>query len=157
MSPGEENVKEEYTLYYILQDTNQRDPMSEEYKVTVKVISMAEEFADALLARNFTKKEVKRRFEVISIFVDPPDPEYNVIVRFSKYIKLPSNVTEWNHLNEGNDRLNITYITCEETQTVLYDQDLTIDLAWKVVDIGLEKISDEENLPENNDNSNNAV
>ena len=128
--------------------------MSEEFKVKIRVISFAEEFADALLARDFKgKKEVKRRFEVIRIFVDQPDPEYNVIVRFSKYIKLPHNITEWNHLNEGNDRLNITYITCEETQTVLYDQDLSIDLAWKVVDIGLEELQGDEDLPENSSNN----
>lgn len=80
--------------------------------------------------------------------MDPPDLEYNTMVRFSKFIKLPSNATEWTHANEGKQRMNITYHASEETLTILYDQDLSIDLSWKVVEVGIEK-EEQEDIPEN--------
>jgi len=49
------------------------------------------------------------------VFVDAPDDQGRMTLRFSKFIKLPSNATEWTSGNEGADRISIEFIASETT------------------------------------------
>ena len=56
-----------------------------------------------------------------------------VLIEFDRAIRVPSNFTEWSSDNEGSDRFALLYNPSYETQTMLYDQDVTNSLKWSVI------------------------
>ena len=57
----------------------------------------------------------------------------------SKGIRLPTNSSQWTNLNEGSQKFNINFTATEETNTLLYDKDLKIEMGWKVSKINILK------------------
>ena len=42
-------------------------------------------------------------------------------MRFSNYIKLPSDAMEWSSENEGSKRIHINFEATDATETLIYD------------------------------------
>ena len=76
-----------------------------------------------------------RKFESIKVYIDTLDYKGLMDVRFSRHIRLPSNMTDWTNTNLGNQRINIEFLKSENTQSFEYDTDTSIIMAWKVYDV----------------------
>lgn len=93
----------------------------------------------------FLEEKVKEREaqilqeDDISVSVDPTDNQNLFRVRFSREIALPVNCSSWTSINEGMDRLSVQYQPSQETQTIMYDEDVTIDMFWRVVKVNIKK------------------
>ena len=70
----------------------------------------------------------------------PPDRSGTLTINFSPSLKLPLSCTRWSSDNEGLDRLSIEYKPSDETQTLIYDQDLIIGLDWQVEDANITNV-----------------
>ena len=72
------------------------------------------------------------------------------MIKFDKVIRVPWNYTEWSDDNEGSDRFQLAYYPTFETQTVLYDQDVSNTMKWSVIeeqkDEEVEPVQDDHNL-----------
>jgi len=64
--------------------------------------------------------------EQIKVSVAPAKEDNNFQIHFSREVVLPTDCSQWSNNNEGKDRLKVVYLPSEETQTILYDQDLEI-------------------------------
>jgi len=128
MHPTSEHIGLKLKLYYVLLDLNAR-PESSEFEFTVTVVESANNRFESA-AYNHTIIKPERQPEIIKVTVEAPDSEGNFIVRFSKEISLPTNCSQWSDLNEGKDRLKVRYDPTEETQTLLYEQDLKVEMHW---------------------------
>ena len=58
---------------------------------------------------------------------------------FSKYIKLPGNLTKWTSENEGANRIEIEMVQSESTKWMLDDQDLSLEMSWKVDSVNIKE------------------
>ena len=94
-------------------------------------------------------KELQQSEEIISVTVSEVSiiGEFNII--FGSAIHLLKNCTDWDAENEGSNRINIEMLTSNSTGIVLDEQDLTLTLAWHVVDVEI-KDSDDRRLQAKN-------
>ena len=94
-------------------------------------------------------KELQQSEEIISVTVSEVSiiGEFNII--FGSAIHLLKNCTDWDAENEGSNRINIEMLTSNSTGIVLDEQDLTLTLAWHVVDVEI-KDSDDRRLKAQN-------
>ena len=94
-------------------------------------------------------KELQQSEEIISVTVSEVSiiGEFNII--FGSAIHLLKNCTDWDAENEGSNRINIEMLTSNSTGIVLDEQDLTLTLAWHVVDVEI-KDSDDRRLQAQN-------
>lgn len=72
--------------------------------------------------------------EIISAFVEKPNRIGQFYVNFNRYIVLPEDMSQWTSQNEGADRLSIKLDLSEETEELLHDLELNINLSWIVID-----------------------
>ena len=107
MNPPVEEASVEYNIYFILTDYRMsKDDESQIFEFTVRV-------KEPLVFE--TEKEP------VLVTIQPPDYEGKFDVKFDKFIRLPSNFTDWNNDNEGAERIKIDYEPTEETLTFMYD------------------------------------
>ena len=94
-------------------------------------------------------EELQQSQQIISVTVSEVSiiGEFNII--FGSAIHLLNNCTDWNVENEGSNRINIEMLTSNSTGIVLDEQDLTLTLAWHVVDVEI-KDSDDRRLKAQN-------
>lgn len=128
MSPSEEDIGFSTEINFKLTDTNPNQ-MSKEYTFRITVVA-----ADATYITTIEEEEVKKRPEIIFVVVEKPNIEGFFNVKFSKYIKLRRNCTEWSDTNEGDDRIKMKYIPSLETKDYMYDLDVEIEMGWKVIE-----------------------
>lgn len=55
-------------------------------------------------------------------------------INFNRHIVLPDDIGSWTSENEGAQRLAIKLVLSEETEELLQDLELSIDLSWYVID-----------------------
>lgn len=80
------------------------------------------------------KPEVPKKKKV-NVEISKPDSQGFFDITFSEKIRMPTNFTDWDWVNEGTQKLLIEYLPSETTQTFIYDQDLQVNLEWRVVDV----------------------
>ena len=68
----------------------------------------------------------------IKILVDKLTNTGTLKIKFSDYIRLPSNVTEWSHQNEGADFINITYTPSDYSEQVFDENEIVMGFGWFV-------------------------
>lgn len=64
-------------------------------------------------------------------------------MRFSEPVQLPRNCTKWTEKNEGDKKLVFDYKPSNETMTLMYDQDVKVEITWEVVFVS---VIDRDNL-----------
>ena len=70
--------------------------------------------------------------EKLSVDVEEPSIDGLIKLLFTRQVAVISNLTDWTDENEGADNILIQLDLSDETNTKLYDQDLKIDLSWRV-------------------------
>ena len=73
--------------------------------------------------------------EKLSVSVNDPSHDGLLKLLFTRQVALISNMTDWTDKNEGAENIKIQLDLSEETRNKLEDQDLEIDLSWRVVSI----------------------
>ena len=124
-----------YSIYILLTDDNS-PPLSSKYEFELQVLDTRFNFLED------KKKEREQQIFIpdpVYVEIFPPDEYQNFKVRFSRDIALPTNCSHWSNLNEGKKRLQVEYLPSENTQTILYDQDLQIFLNWEVVKVHIDR------------------
>ena len=69
--------------------------------------------------------------------MDQPDSDGKLNVNFSKSIKLPIECINWDKNNDGAERIAIDLMTSSTTEDILYDEDLSLDMTWRVDSVKL--------------------
>ena len=124
---------------------------SEEYRVEITIVSPAgtsnSAFIEGILQSNFdAESELKRRYkfdealtnstsEKLSVEVKEPSIDGFIKLLFTRQVAVISNLTDWSSENEGAENILIQLDLSEETSEKLEDQDLRIDLSWRVESI----------------------
>ena len=126
LSPTYESVGTKTSIFFILRDIREEAAnVSEEsyFELTIEVIGIS--LSGDIKKFEYVPIKKEERSRIIWVKVDSPDylGEFNVTFVDDKgrsnYIKLPRNCSLWTSKNEGKDRINITYMPSEMTQTYL--------------------------------------
>ena len=143
--PTEKDVDLQWEVFFTLQDANTNNPLSKRYKFALQVVG-----SNSLLQGDGDgDEELQQSEEIISVTVSEVSiiGEFNII--FGSAVHLLKNCTDWDAENEGSNRINIEMLTSNSTGIVLDEQDLTLTLAWHVVDVEI-KDSDDRRLQAQN-------
>ena len=143
-TPKEEQKDLSFHFKLVLADLNIDDPKSKDYFFDVLV----QDNQSDLEQNNFVvdlktqATPIRPPTALLNVTVEAPDSSGRVMIKFDKVIQVPWNYTQWSDENEGSDRFQLTYYPTYETQTILYDQDLSNSMKWSVI----EPIRDDHNL-----------
>ena len=74
----------------------------------------------------YVKKQETIVFETVEkepvlVTFEPPDSDAKFKVNLDKYIRLPSNFSDWSNYNEGAEKIKISYEPTEDTLNFMYD------------------------------------
>ena len=127
-----------YKVYVDMIDDN-KEPQIGRFEFDLYVIDSSQL---NFLTKDKDKKDREQQFlikEQISVAVEPANEDNNFQIRFSREVVLPVDCSQWTNDNLGKERLKVVYLPSEETQTILYDQDLEIVMQWVVTKVYIKR------------------